>query len=81
MKSVFRDLLAKGLTYGLGSSLNSLASFLLIPFFIHRLNAAEYGRFALAEMLINLLGILLGLGMNVGCSRGITGWTLASASA
>ena len=65
MTSIFRDLVRKALVYGLGSSLNSLASFLLIPFFIHRLTSAEYGRFALAEMMINLMYILLGLGMNV----------------
>jgi len=65
MITVFRDLLAKGLVYGLGASLNGLAGFILIPFFIHHLSAAEYGHFALAEMLINLLLVMLGMGMNV----------------
>lgn len=65
MKSVFRDLLGKGLVYGLGSSLNGLAGFILIPFFIHHLSAAQYGRFALAEMVINLLLVVLGMGMHV----------------
>lgn len=65
MFSVFKDLAGKGLIYGLGSSLNGLIGFLLIPFFVNRLQAAEYGRFALAEMLLNLLLVILGLGLNV----------------
>ncbi|MGK2907970.1 MAG: lipopolysaccharide biosynthesis protein [Desulfuromonadales bacterium] len=65
MKAVFKDLLGKGLIYGLGSSLSGLAGFLLIPFFIHHLSAAQYGRFALAEMVINLLLVVLGMGMHV----------------
>lgn len=65
MKGVFRDLLGKGLIYGLGSSLSGLAGFILIPFFIHHLSAVQYGRFALAEMVINLLLVVLGMGMHV----------------
>ena len=65
MKSVFKDLVGKGLVYGLGSSLNGLVGFVLIPFFLKHLQAAEYGRFALAEMLLNLLLVLLGLGLNI----------------
>ena len=65
MKAVLKDLLGKGLVYGLGSSLNGLAGFFLIPFFIHHLSAAQYGRFALAEMVINLLLVVLVMGMNV----------------
>jgi O-antigen/teichoic acid export membrane protein len=65
MKAVFKDLLGKGLVYGLGSSLSGLAGFILIPFFIHHLSAIEYGRYALAEMAINLLLVMLVMGMNV----------------
>jgi O-antigen/teichoic acid export membrane protein len=65
VKAVFKDLLSKGLVYGIGSSLNGLAGFVLIPFFIHQLSASQYGRFALAEMVINLLLVLLGMGMHV----------------
>lgn len=65
MKTVIRDLVGKSVIYGLGSSLNGLAGFVLIPFFMKRLTAVEYGRYALAEMLLNLLVVLLGMGMNV----------------
>ena len=65
MKSAIQDLAAKGLIYGLGASFNGLVSFLLIPFFTHRLTAGEYGRYALAEMVLNLLLVLLGMGLNV----------------
>ncbi len=60
-----RQLAVKGLIYGLGSSLNGLAGFLLVPFFVRALTAAEYGRFALAEMVLNLFLVLLGMGLNV----------------
>jgi O-antigen/teichoic acid export membrane protein len=65
MKLVFKDLLGKGLVYGLGSSLSGLAGFILIPFFIRHLSAAQYGRYALAEMLFNIFLIIVGLGLNV----------------
>lgn len=65
MKDVVRDLLRKGLVYGLGSSLNGLVGFVLLPFVIHYLTPGEYGRYAIAEMIINLLLVFLGLGMNV----------------
>src|SRR5262245_57909571 len=63
--SVFRGLMADGLVYGLGSSLNGLATFVLIPFITHHLVAAEYGRFAMAEMMINLLLTVEGLGLSL----------------
>lgn len=62
---IYRELLRKGTVYGLGSSLNGLASLLLIPFFVSRLTAEEFGRFAVTEMIIQLLAIILGLGLNV----------------
>jgi len=65
MREMLRELAGKGLIYGLGASLNGLVAFLLIPFFIGHLKAAEYGRFALAEMVLNLALVLLNLGMNV----------------
>jgi O-antigen/teichoic acid export membrane protein len=64
MNPVFKDLLRKGLIYGLGSSLNGLAGFFLIPFLLHRLSAEEYGRFALAEAWLNILLVLASMGLN-----------------
>src|SRR5438477_12591761 len=65
MKAVLQELASKGAIYGLGASFNSLVGFLLIPFFTGRLSATEYGRYAIAEMVLNLILVLLGLGMNV----------------
>jgi O-antigen/teichoic acid export membrane protein len=65
MKEVIRDLAGKGLIYGLGSSLNGVVGFVLIPLYMQYLYAAQYGRYALAEMVLNLMLVLLGLGMNV----------------
>src|SRR5262245_53535096 len=65
MRSILKDLISKGLIYGLGLSLNSFIGFVLIPFFTRYLRADEYGRFALAEMLLNLLLTTFGLGLNV----------------
>lgn len=65
MTGIFKELVGKGLVYGLGSSFNGLAAFLLIPFFITRLSAAEYGRFAIAEMVLSLTLVLLGMGLHV----------------
>src|SRR5213593_3046804 len=65
MKSALGELTSKGLVYGLGASFNGLVSFILIPFFTNRLSATEYGRYAIAEMVLNLILVLLALGMNV----------------
>ena len=65
MKAVLQELASKGAIYGLGASFNSLVGFLLIPFFTKQLTATEYGRYAIAEMVLNLSLALLGLGMNV----------------
>lgn len=51
--------------YGLGASLNGLVGFLLLPFIVHRLTAFEYGRFALAELLLAVLLVICGLGLHV----------------
>lgn len=65
MRSIAVDLLRKGLIYGLGSSLNGFVGFVLLPFVVHYLTSEEYGQYAIAEMIINLMLVFLGLGMNV----------------
>ncbi len=65
MRSVLRELASKGFVYGLGTSFSGLVSLLLIPFLTHELTAAEYGRYAIAEMMLSLLLVVSGLGMNV----------------
>jgi O-antigen/teichoic acid export membrane protein len=57
------ELAKKGVVYGLGASLNGLVAFLLLPFIVHRLDSFEYGRYALAELLLNLLLVICGLGL------------------
>jgi O-antigen/teichoic acid export membrane protein len=59
------ELVKKGVVYGLGASLNGVVGFLLLPFIVHRLTAFEYGRFALAELLLTVLLVVCGLGLNV----------------
>ena len=61
--SLALDLVKKGVVYGLGASLNGLVAFLLLPFIVHRLASFEYGRYALAELLLNLLLVICGLGL------------------
>ncbi len=65
MKNIFKDFFGKSLIYGLGSSLNGLVGFLLIPFFVNHLYAGEYGCFAMAEMLLNLVLVVLSLGLHI----------------
>lgn len=65
MSGVYRDLLRKGLTYGLGSSLNGLAGLILIPFILRHLSAAEYGKYALTEGVLGVLLTISSLGLNV----------------
>ena len=65
LKNALGELAGKGLVYGIGASFNGLVSFVLIPFFTNQLTAAEYGRYAIAETVLNLIIVLLGLGMNV----------------
>ena len=65
MKSMLREFAGKGLVYSLGSTLSGLAGFILIPFFVTHLKPAEYGRFALAEVEINLLLVFIGSGMHI----------------
>ena len=63
---ILKEILGKGAIYGLGSSLNGLISFILIPFYLGYLSAEEYGVFALAEMVLVLTLIVSGLGINIG---------------
>jgi O-antigen/teichoic acid export membrane protein len=65
MKSTIRLLASDSLVYGMGSALNGLAGFVLLPVLIKALYAQEYGRYALAEMFLNLLLVVLGLGQTM----------------
>jgi O-antigen/teichoic acid export membrane protein len=62
MKAIFKLIASDSLVYGVGSALNGLAGILLIPVLVKSLHAAEYGRYAIAEMFIAGLVVLLGMG-------------------
>ncbi len=59
------QLVRSGAVYGLGSSLNAGAALLLIPLVVTHLEPAAYGRVSLAEMLLGLLVVGSGIGLNV----------------
>ena len=65
MKNILAELVTKGGIYALGSSLNGLAGFLLIPFFVENLLPEEYGRFAIADMMLVIFLVISGLGLNI----------------
>jgi O-antigen/teichoic acid export membrane protein len=65
MRNILIELVAKGGVYALGSSLNGLAGFLLIPFFVDHLLPEEYGRFAFAEMILIIFLAFSGLGLRI----------------
>jgi len=55
--------------YTIGSVANSAALFLLIPFLVNNLSTADYGAWAIYEILILLLNILISAGMDLGLMR------------
>jgi O-antigen/teichoic acid export membrane protein len=55
--------------YALGSAANSAALFLLIPYLINALSLEEYGLWALYEIGIMLIGLLIMVGSDVGLMR------------
>lgn len=65
MNEQLKEALSKGAIYGLGGSLNGLVALLLVPFFVRCISPAEYGVVAVAEMLLAILLICCGLGINV----------------
>jgi O-antigen/teichoic acid export membrane protein len=62
MKGALKLIASDSLVYGVGSALNGLAGILMIPVLVRSLQAAEYGRYAIAEMFIAGLVVLLGMG-------------------
>jgi O-antigen/teichoic acid export membrane protein len=73
---MWRNLLRANLAYGIGSAANSLALFLLIPYLVNTLTPAEYGAWALFEVAILLLQMLILTGLDVGLMRDY--WFLAN---
>ncbi|OGO63310.1 MAG: hypothetical protein A2029_08485, partial [Chloroflexi bacterium RBG_19FT_COMBO_47_9] len=55
--------------YAIGSVANSAALFLLIPYLVNNLSTSEYGAWAIYEIMILLLNILISAGMDIGLMR------------
>lgn len=64
-----RQLLKTNLVYALGSAANSAALLLLLPFLVNALSAAEYGAWALYEIGILFLSMLMLAGFDIGLMR------------
>lgn len=62
---ILSGITSKAVVYGLGASTNAAVGVILLPVVVKCLLPVEYGRFALAEMLANLLVVVLGLGLYV----------------
>jgi O-antigen/teichoic acid export membrane protein len=66
---MLRSLLRANLAYAVGSAAISVASLLLVPFLVNALSLQEYGAWALFEVIILLLTMLILAGLDVGLMR------------
>src|SRR3972149_7284820 len=55
--------------YAIGSSANSAALFLLIPYLVNALSPAEYGAWAIIEIMIMFVSMMILAGMDIGLMR------------
>lgn len=62
-------MIKSNIVYAIGSAANSAALFLLIPYLVNTLTPVEYGAWAILEVMIMLLHLLMLLGMDVGMMR------------
>ena len=65
MHKRIRKLTTHGAIFGIGAASNSIAGFILIPFYLKELSAAEYGNFALYETFLLAALTVFGMGLNV----------------
>lgn len=63
MKDVFQSVYKHFFVYGLGTMINRLVGFLLIPFYTHYLTPADYGTLELIELTVYVAGTFLGAGL------------------
>ncbi len=66
---MLRSLLKANLAYAGGSAVASIASLLLVPYLVNALSVQEYGAWALFEVVILLLNMLILAGLDVGLMR------------
>jgi len=63
IKDTFKTFAKQGTVYGIGSIVNKAIGFFLIPVYTHLLDPAEFGRFALLSLTINILIIIFSAGL------------------
>jgi O-antigen/teichoic acid export membrane protein len=61
--------LKANVAYALGSAANSAALFLLVPFLVNALSPSDYGAWAIFEIIIVFLNMLILAGLDVGLMR------------
>src|SRR5512146_1178967 len=66
MASEIRTVGKHTLVYGAGIVLGKLASFLMLPIYTHYLTPSDYGVLELLAMMIDVVGMLVGLGFMTG---------------
>jgi O-antigen/teichoic acid export membrane protein len=66
---MWAKVLKANIAYALGSAANSAALFLLVPFLVNALAPAEYGAWAIFEIIIIFLNMLVTAGLDVGLMR------------
>jgi O-antigen/teichoic acid export membrane protein len=62
-------LIKTNFTYAIGSTANSAAQFLLIPFLVNAFSAAEYGAWAIIEIMVMFVNMIILAGMDIGLMR------------
>lgn len=69
MSKAFRDIAKHSVIFGIGQVLTRLASFLLLPLYTRFLTPADYGVIAILDLVVGVLGILVGSGMATAAIR------------
>ena len=65
VRALIGKLASQGAIFGFGAALNSIAGVILIPFYMRYLSASEYGVFALFELVLLVLFVFFGMGLNI----------------
>src|SRR5512136_1536172 len=66
---MWRSLFRANIAYAIGSAAASVASLLLVPYLVNALSLQEYGAWALFDVTILLLTMLILAGLDVGLMR------------
>jgi O-antigen/teichoic acid export membrane protein len=69
LSAFYRDLLKHSGVYAVGQVLTRLASVILLPVYTSYLTPADYGCFAILDVTVNILGIMVGAGIGQAVNR------------